>query len=127
MPHPLWLLPALLLPICGWLAAAWYYKRKLRALQGQVQAIRQMAAEHAQQARWQIGQLQAELAARAAAATAAERDKRAAAPAPAPAPAPVPRTAEPVQSASERAFAPTAILNDGFAETVVERSPLLRR
>ena len=121
MPHPLWLLPALLLPVCGWFAAAWYYKRKLRALQGQVQAIRQMATEHAQQARWQIGQLQAELAARPVVA-AAERDKRAAPPAPTPAPAP-----EPVQSASERAFAPTAILNDGFAETLVEQSPLLRR
>ena len=125
MPHPLWLLPALLLPVCGWFAAAWYYKRKLRALQGQVQAIRQMAAEHAQQARWQIGQLQAELAARPTVA-AAERDKRAAAPAAAPAPTPAPAP-EPVESASERAFAPTAILNDGFAETVVERSPLLRR
>jgi len=124
MPHPLWLLPALLLPIFGWFAAAWYYKRKLRALQSQVQAVRQMAAEHAQQARWQIGQLQADLAARPALA-AAERDKRATAPAPTP--APPPRAPEPVQSASDRAFAPTAILNDGFAETTVEQSPLLRR
>ena len=126
MPNLLWLLPALALLPCGWFAAAWYYKRRIRALQGQLHAIRQTATEHAQQARWQIGRLQSELAARPP-VPAADRNQRAASPAPEPGPAPANRVEEPVQSASDRAFAPTAILNDGFAETTVERSPLLRR
>ena len=63
-PTLLWILPALALLACGWFASAWFYKRKLDALHGQVKAIRHTAAEHASQARRQIGQLQAELATR---------------------------------------------------------------
>ncbi len=63
-PTLLWIPPALALLACGWFASAWFYKRKLDALHGQVKAIRHAAAEHASQARRQIGQLQAELAMR---------------------------------------------------------------
>jgi hypothetical protein len=63
-PSLLLILPALALLACGWFASAWFYKRKLDALRGQVKAIRHTAAEHASQTRRQIGQLQAELATR---------------------------------------------------------------
>ena len=68
-PTLLWILPALALLACGWFASAWFYKRKLDTLHGQVKAIRHTAAEHASQARRQIGQLQAELATRLPAPT----------------------------------------------------------
>jgi hypothetical protein len=63
-PNLLLILPALALLACGWFASAWFHRRKLDALHGQIKAIRHTAAEHASQARRQIGQLQAELAAR---------------------------------------------------------------
>ena len=59
MTQMLWLVAALVLLPCGWFAAAWRYKRQLGALQEQLQAVRRTAAEHAQQARRQMGQLQA--------------------------------------------------------------------
>jgi len=57
-----WIILSLVLLPCGWFAAAWHYQRRLHATQLQLHAARQTAAEHAQTARWQIGQLQAELA-----------------------------------------------------------------
>ncbi len=63
-PYLLLILPALALLACGWFASAWFHKRKLDTLHGQVKAIRHTAAEHASQARRQIAQLQAELATR---------------------------------------------------------------
>jgi hypothetical protein len=65
MPTLQWTMAALaLLLACGWLASAWFYKRRIAALQQQIKAIRHAAAEHASQARRQIGLLQAELARR---------------------------------------------------------------
>jgi len=60
----LWILLALTALSCGWFASAWHFKRKIAAVQLQSKAVRQSAAEHANQARRQIAQLQAELAAR---------------------------------------------------------------
>lgn len=60
----LWAVPALLTLAAGWFACDWTNKRKFKALQDQIKAVRQTAQEHASQARQQIGQLQAELAAR---------------------------------------------------------------
>jgi hypothetical protein len=78
---PILILAALALLACGWFASAWFYKRKLAALHAQVKAVRHTAAEHASQARRQIGQLQSELAARPP-ASAAPRARRAVEPAP---------------------------------------------
>ena len=122
-PHLLWILPALALLACGWFASARFYQRKIDTLQGQVKAVRQTAAEHASQARRQIGQLQAELAARPP-ASAAQRAARAA-----PAATPAATTAEARRAALEKlvpdhGFASTAIATHGFATTeVMETSP----
>ena len=65
MPTLPWMIAALAaLLACGCLAAAWLYKRRIAELQQQLRAVRHAAAEHASQARRQIGQLQAELAKR---------------------------------------------------------------
>lgn len=50
----------------GWLASAWFYKRKIDFLNVQMRVMRQTATAHADQARRQIGQLQAELSMRPA-------------------------------------------------------------
>jgi len=50
----------------GWLASAWFYKRKIDFLNVQIRVMRQTATAHADQARRQIGQLQAELSMRPA-------------------------------------------------------------
>jgi hypothetical protein len=76
-PNLLLILPALAALACGWYASAWFYRRKLDALQEHVKAIRHTAAEHASQARRQIGLLQAELATRLP-APASHRARRAA-------------------------------------------------
>jgi len=117
MTSLLWLVPALALLPCGWFAAAWHYKRQLGVLQEQMEAVRRTAAEHAQQARRQIGLLQADLAARPPLPV-AERDRRAAAASAAAAPAP-----ESALAGSDTGFAATAILSDGFPQTVLMRPP----
>lgn len=100
----------------GWLASAWYHRRQLAALQLQLRLVRQTHAEHAAQARRQIGQLQAELAARPPRPPGAE-------------------TAEDVLADGfrrkpavpdrygylEDGFAQTAIVSDGFAQTHLMR------
>lgn len=96
-------LAAIALLACGWYANAWFYKRRIAELQQQLRAVKQMAAEHAQQAKRQVGQLQAELARRPAVPR----------PVPEPAPAPAaPAVAEPeTQPRRPRdGFAPTMIL-----------------
>lgn len=60
-----WIAGAALLA-CGWLASAWFYKRKIDFLNVQMRVMRQTATAHADQARRQIGQLQAELSMRPA-------------------------------------------------------------
>lgn len=117
MPNLYWFIPALALLPCGWLAAAWHYKRQLGALQEQLQEVRQTAAEHAQQARWQIGLLQADLAARPPLPV-AERDRRAAA-----ASAAVARAPGEAMAGLDIGFAATAILSDGFPKTMLVRPP----
>jgi hypothetical protein len=114
MPTLQWTMAALaLLLACGWLASAWFYKRRIAALQQQVKAVRHAAAEHASQARRQIGQLQAELARRPPQHSAPEPARAEAAPKSAPA------------AAATRArltaddHVPIVIGRSGFAETQV--------
>ena len=52
----LWILPALALAPVAWLFATRRYERKLAVLQAQLKAVRQTAAEHADQARKQVAQ-----------------------------------------------------------------------
>ncbi len=106
----IWTAVALVMLACGWYASAWYHKRKIAALRDQMKAVRQLAAEHANQARRQIGQLQADLAARQAAAQ-AQREAQ---------PAPAPAAAEPAAPplidsdfgglADPGGFAPTQVM-----------------
>ena len=130
-PTLLWIVPALALLAGGWFASAWFHQRKIDALSGQLKAVRQTATDHANQVRRQIGQLQAELAARPP-ATAAQREARAAAVTPAPAPAPTPASVAAAAAAAvaarraaaeklvpDHGFASTAIANNGFATTEV--------
>ncbi len=56
----------------GWFASAWVHQRRIEFLQVQLRVMRQTMAAHTDQARRQIGQLQAELAARPPAARAPE-------------------------------------------------------
>lgn len=60
----LWILLALALFPCGWFAGLQFARRKIDALQGQVDSLRKTAEETATQARRQIRQLRTELAAR---------------------------------------------------------------
>lgn len=121
MPNLLWILPALALLPCGWFAGAWYYKRKIRALQGHLNAVRQTAAEHANQARRQVGQLQAELAARPPLHS-AERAGRGGTAASAAAAAEARRAAV-EKVVSDHGSAATAVHRSGFADTQVMERP----
>lgn len=55
---------ALALLACGWFASSWVHRRRIRELRERLAAVRATAADHANQVKRQIGQLQAELAAR---------------------------------------------------------------
>lgn len=57
-------LAAAVLPVAAWFVCAWFHQRKIKLLQLQLKLARQTAIEHGDQARRQIGQLQAELASR---------------------------------------------------------------
>lgn len=110
-----WIAGAALLA-CGWIASAWFYKRKIDFLNVQLRVVRQTAAAHAEQARRQIGKLQADLSMR---------------------PAPVRQRPEPeaAEDAAHRrrpavpdrfivlddGFPQTAITADGFAPTQLMR------
>lgn len=63
-----WTFTALLMLASGWFASAWVYQRRMAVLQVQIKVLRQTATAHADQARRQIGQLQADLASRPPAA-----------------------------------------------------------
>ena len=123
MSIALWSVCAAALLACGWFASAWFHQRRIGALRQQVKAVRQTAAEHANQARRQIAQLQTEIESRKAALSPA---RRTAEPAP-PAPAAAAGKAKPVTSFVEDAdlvtpagFAHTTIVpRDGFASTEV--------
>lgn len=117
MPTLLWILPALALAPCAWYATAWFYKRRIAALQAQIKAVKQTAAEHANQARKQVAQIQSELAARPP-MQAAVREKRDNAAAEAV------KAAEARRALAEKlvpddGFKSTAIVNHGFARTEV--------
>jgi hypothetical protein len=116
-PDLLWILPALALLPCGWFAAEWFYKRKIAALHAQAKAARQTAAEHAIQARKQIGQLQAELAARPPMSR-VEREKRASAAETAAAAAEARRAAV-EKLVPDHGFENTSLAAHGFARTEV--------
>lgn len=123
-----WFVATLVAASCAWFAAAWFYKRKITALRAQVKAVKQTAAEHADQARRQIAQLQAEIEARKAAVP---PQRRAAEPAPSVAQGLAPPAAgeknRPLKSFVADAdlvgaggFAHTTIVpRDGFASTEV--------
>ncbi len=105
MSASLWVFVSLAFLLGGWFASAWHYKRKVQALRRQIDALRQTASEHANQARRQIGQLQAELAARPSRPV---RERR-----------PNP-TSEATASVDVHSFSSDAPLpNDGFATTAI--------
>lgn len=60
----IWVCMALAGGVCGWFASAWLHQRRIAALQVQLRVMRQTMTAHGDQARRQIGQLQAELAQR---------------------------------------------------------------
>lgn len=93
---------ALALLTCGWFATAWYYRRQLRDLHEQIDAVRETATEHARPP-----------------LPASARDVRSRAAATAPQ-GPGGAVA---QTGSDHAFAATAILSDGFPATVLIRPP----
>ena len=99
-----WAGVAVALLITGWSTCAWVYQRKVNFLQVQLKVMRQTAVAHTDQARRQIGQLQAELASRPPALRTE------------PAPEPTP-----VDGMRRRAAAPDrfVVLEDGFAQTAV--------
>lgn len=99
-------LAALALLACGWYANAWFYKRRIAELQQQLRAVKQMAAEHAQQAKRQVGQLQAELA------------RRPPVPCPSAEPPPAPAAPAVIDTAAEPETQPRRP-RDGFAPTMI--------
>lgn len=131
MSIALWSVCAAALLACGWFASAWFHQRRIGALRQQVKAVRQTAAEHANQARRQIAQLQTEIESRKAALPPARRMPEPAQPAQAAAPQSAPAAAghksQPVKTfvadadlVSPAGFAHTTIVpRDGFASTEV--------
>jgi len=108
MPTLLWMLPLLALSAGGaWFATSTFYKRRIAALHVQLKVAKQTAAEHANQARKQVAQLQSELAARPP-MPAAEREKRASAAA-----------AAASTSEARRALAEKLVPDDGFKTTAI--------
>ena len=118
----LWTLPALMLVASGWFASAWYYRRKIVALHNKVRAVRRAAAENVNQARRQIGQLQADLALRTAAPFAHRTEASAALSAA----HLVDDEEEDESDASTRGhdFAPTTIEGEGFLPTMIMAVPV---
>ncbi|HOB95988.1 MAG TPA: hypothetical protein PK306_03355 [Aquabacterium sp.] len=64
LQYVLWTSLVLAGGVGGWLASAWLHQRRIQALQVQMRVMRQTMGAHSDQARRQIGQLQAELAQR---------------------------------------------------------------
>ena len=90
--------------VVGWYASAWLHQRRIDFLQVQLKVVRQTAQANTDQARRQIGQLQAELAAR-------------------PAPARPPEAAHtPLPEGIRRKPSPRdryGVMDDGFPQTAV--------
>lgn len=103
----LWMIPALALAPGAWFVATRLQQRKIAALQAQVKAVKQTAAEHANQARKQVAQLQSELAARPPMPVAVREKREHAA-------------AEAAKAAeARRALAEKLVLDDGFKATAI--------
>ena len=111
----LWTLPAIACLILGWTTSAWFYRRRIKTLRNQINAVRQTASEHSNQARRQIGQLQAELAARPPKPMSVQ-ERRAAANAARSAASDTHRSAP---ESNRHGFAATAVMPDGFHPTVI--------
>ncbi len=100
----------------GWFASAWIHQRRIDFLQMQLKVLRQTMAANTDQARRQIGQLQADLAARPPAPRAAE-----------PQPQPLADGMRRKPAAPDRyvvmedGFPQTAVIGDAFAPTVLMR------
>ncbi len=116
LQYVLWASLALAGGVAGWLASAWLHQRRIQALQVQMRVMRQTMTAHSDQARRQIGQLQAELSMRPAPVR------------PAPEPDEATGTAHRRKPAVpdkfvvlEDGFAQTAITADGFAPTQLMR------
>lgn len=95
----------------GWWASARYHQRKIDLLQVQLKVTRQTAQAHTEQARRQIGKLQADLASRPPA------------PQPPDAPADAPRRKVAAPDRFERhedGFAQTAVIGDAFKPTELQ-------
>ena len=108
-----WAIAATTCLACGWFASTWVHQRKINFLQMQIKVMRQTATAHTDQARRQIGQLQAELATRPARPVSPASDDETGAPAAARRKAVVPDRFVML----EDGFAQTAIIADGFAPT----------
>ncbi|MES2716015.1 MAG: hypothetical protein V4795_09635 [Pseudomonadota bacterium] len=101
-----WAGAAVALLVIGWMASARFHQRRIDVLQLQLKVLRQTMNANTDQARRQIGQLQAELATRPAA----------------PRPEPAPERETPlVDGIRRRPAAPDrfVVLEDGFPQTAV--------
>jgi hypothetical protein len=114
----LWALAGAVLLAAGWFASAWHHGRKLDALNRHLKAIKQTHAEHSEQMKRQIGQLQADLEAHKAAVPPARRMQAASGEAPAPAGTVEDRKAAVNSMRAAGGFAPTQVVGaEGFATT----------
>lgn len=111
LQYLMWANAAAALLAAGWWASARYHQRKIDLLQVQLKVTRQTAQAHTEQARRQIGKLQAELATRP------------------PAPQPHGAPAEPARrkvaapdrfERHEDGFPQTAVIGDAFAPTQLQ-------
>ena len=112
LEYLIWAAAAVALPAVGWWASARHHQRKIDLLLQQLKVTRQTAQAHTDQARRQIGQLQAELATRP--------------------PAPLPREAPATEAPRRKVAAPdrferhddgfpqTAVIGDAFAPTQLQ-------
>jgi hypothetical protein len=116
----LWALAGAALLAAGWSASAWHHGRKLDTLHRHLKAIKQTHAEHSEQMKRQIGQLQADLEAHRAAVPPARRAAPSATPRPAPAATAEERKAAVNAMLAAGGFAPTQVVSaEGFATTEV--------
>ena len=115
LQYLMWAPVALALLAAGWWASARHHQRKIDLLQAQLKLTRQTAQAHTDQARRQIGMLQADLASRP----------------PAPQPLPLPQEAAgdtPRRKVAapdrfehhEDGFPLTAVIGDGFKPTELQ-------
>jgi hypothetical protein len=112
-----WILVSLSCLLLGWFASVWAGKRRIRRLRQQIDALRQTASEHSNQARRQIGQLQADLASRPP-RLATVHERRAAATL-ARSAAGNARRGVSDDARSQHGFAATTVMPEGFAPTVI--------